>query len=200
MSRRSLTALLLSVSSLLATTVGLGVNAVLADCGGAPCSCGDTVDVDTTLDPLVDPVCSTGPADTCPAVGLFVNAGISLNLGNCTLRGAADSIFGVTGKAGAQVRGGRISGFGESGVELVGDGGTVSNVQVRDVGGIGIEVSGNTSRVEKSIVRNSGGGVAVFGDDNIVSAVQALDKRRRGMSIVGGGNTVEKTNAFRNGE
>lgn len=204
MCRLPRTALVLFLVPLLAATLGMGATPVLAACGGGPCACGSTVDTDTTLDPAVDPVCSTDPTDTCPGVGLFVNGGIVLNLGGCTLRGAAGSVNGVQAGAGAQVLGaqnlgGRIIGFGFLGVRMLGDGGKVSNLQISDIGAKGIEVTGNSNRVEKTIVRRAAfSGVTVVGDDNVVSAVQVLDGGRDGVSIQGNGNTVEKTNALRN--
>lgn len=203
MRRLSRTTPMVFLASLLAATLSLGVTAALAACGGGPCSCGSTVDTNTTLSAL-DPVCSTGAADTCIDNGLIINPGIILNLGGCTLRGAVGSADGVVAFAGAQVRSGRVVGFG-IGVALTGDGGTASNLQISDTEGAGIQVSGNSTRVEKSIVRNAGqstrgesAGVVVVGNDNVVSAVQALDNGGHGVKIQGHGNTVEKTNAFRN--
>ena len=118
----------------------MGATPALAACGGGPCSCGSNVDTDTTLDPGVDPVCSTDPTDACPSSGLFVHPGIVLNLGGCTLRGSTGSSVGVDAVAGAQVLGGgRIIGFG-LGVGLSGDGGKVSDLQISDMGLLGVTV------------------------------------------------------------
>jgi hypothetical protein len=138
MGRLPRTALALFLVPLLAATLGMGATPALAACGGGPCSCGSNVDTDTTLDPGVDPVCSTDPTDTCLSFGLFVNDGIVLNLGGCTIRGSAGSLFGVIARAGARVLGaqnlgGRIIGFGFTGVAMVGDGGKVSNLQISDI-------------------------------------------------------------------
>src|SRR5262245_17771945 len=175
--RRSLGLPFILILALLVTAPpGPGVTPALADCGGGPCACGDTVDTDTTLNAATDPVCSTGPADTCPGVGLIVNPGIILDLGGCTLRGTGEFFDGVQASAGAQVLSGRITGFGAGGVVLTGTGGSVATLRV----------SGN------------GFGITVLGDDNVVSRVQALDNVLRGVEVEGNGNTVEKTNVWRN--
>lgn len=190
--------MMLFLAFLLLATLGLGVPTAMAACGGGPCSCGSVVDTDTTLNELVDPVCSTDPTDTCPGTGLFVNAGIVLNLGGCTLRGVAVPFAaGVDAAAGAQVLGGRISGFRFYGVSISGDGGKVSNLQISDIGFYGVYVIGNSNRVEKAIVRRSYIGVLVAGDDNVVSGVQELENGR-GVDMEGNDNIVEKSNAFRN--
>jgi hypothetical protein len=195
--------LVLSLALLLtvATTV---VSPAFATCnGGGVCSCGSTVDVNTTLNEAVDPVCSTGPADTCPGNGLTVNAGIVLNLGGCTLRGAPGSNTGVTLGAGAQVSGGKIIGFDNRGVLVQGAGAKVSNVQVSDAPGQGIAVVGNGNTVEKSIVRrrHAGGAdcVIVVGNDNHVSNVQGLECGRSGVAVSGDFNTIESSKFHRNG-
>jgi len=169
-------ALLLFLALLLTAGLAPGVLPALAACGGGPCSCGDTVDSDTTLHGTIDPVCSTDPGNTCQGVGLIVNPGIILDLGGCTLRGTGEFFDGVQASAGAQVLNGRVIGFGAGGVVLTGNGGRVSTLRV----------SGN------------GFGITVLGDDNVVSRVQALDNAVRGVEVEGDGNTVETTNAWRN--
>ena len=59
--------------------------ALAADCGDGvgPCSCGDTVRTDTTLDDT-DPVTAT----VCPCDGLLVASGVELNLGGHTISGS----------------------------------------------------------------------------------------------------------------
>jgi len=199
-------ALIPLLTFLLASMLAVAVMPALAACGGKPCSCGDTVDTDTKLNPAVDPICSTDPAHTCPRVGLVVNSGIVLNLGGCTLRGDVGSLDGVQAGSGAQIRNGRITTFGRFGVFLVGTGGTVSNLRVSDGGSHGIAVAGSSNRVETSIVRRQGepgnlvAGVSVEGSNNVVSRVQALENADRGVNVhEGSGNTVEKTIASRNG-
>jgi hypothetical protein len=195
--------LVLSLAFVVIAATGVGVNTAFATCnGGGVCSCGSTVDVNTTLNEAVDPVCSTGPADTCPGNGLTVNAGIVLNLGGCTLRGAPGSNTGVTVGAGGQVSGGKIVGFDTIGVLVSGNGGKVSNLQVSDAPGHGIAILGNGNTVEKSIVRrrHAGGASCVFvnGNGNLVSNVQALECGRHGIAFFGNANTAESSKTHRN--
>ena len=185
--------LVLSLALLLATTMGVGVDAAFATCNcGNVCSCGSTVDVNTVLSSL-DPVCST----TCPGTGLFVNAGITLDLGGCTLRGTVGSGNGVHAGAGAQVGGGKIVGF-HDGVVLSGVAGRVSGIRVSAGSGNGIHVLGDANTVEKAVVREYVNGIVVVGHDNVVSHVQALNSGSIGVAVLGNGNRVEQSKALDN--
>jgi hypothetical protein len=200
MHRRALT--VLTPALVLAATLGMAVDtAFAADCGDGvgACSCGDTVITDTTLVESFDPVCSTGPADTCPDTGLFVATDVVLSLGGCTIRGGTGSLNGVDASQNAEVRSGKISGFGGAGVRLTGNGGVVANLQISDGLGAGISVVGHLNRIEKSVIRRQEGGcVVVNGDGNTLSNLQALDCGFHGVAVEGSFNSVQNTKALRN--
>ena len=173
----------------------IGVDAAHATCnGGAACSCGSTVDVNTTLSSLTDPVCTT----VCPSTGLQVNPGITLDLNGCTLRGTVGVGNGVQGGSGAQIGGGKITGF-ANGVALSGTLGSVSDVKISGGTGHGITISGNENTVEKAVVSKQGlDCVRVAGNGNLVSHVQALDCQAHGIEVLGNDNRVEQSKALRN--
>ena len=176
-----------------------------ADCGdtsgpGAtdiPCRCGDTVTTSTVLK-ASDPVTST----VCPALGLAVAAGITLNLGGKTLRGTCPLGLGLQLSAGATttVTRGRLIGF-ETG--LAGTGvtdSTISLLQVLDScgGGIALE-SSHRNTIEKNTVDGTTGGTAieVEGDANKVQLNRASESAV-GLVVRGAGNTVSRNGADRN--
>lgn len=173
-----------------------------ADCGGSVCSCGDTVTSDYALQDGVDPVCSSSAAESCAtagSAGLIVAAGVTLDLGGCTLRGPGDvGSVGIDLDAGAAVQGGKIIGFG-LGIQAVVGAVTLGNIQVLDAD-LGIHLRGNGHRVTKSVVRRSAStGVEVAGSGNVVSKVQVSDSRLGfGITIAGDGNTVERSIFGRN--
>src|SRR5262245_8885703 len=116
MRRQHGNSLLLSLALLVGASLGTA-GPVDAACGGGPCSCGDTVDSNTVLSAATDPVCFTGSADTaCAGTGLAVDPLIELDLGGCTIRGAAGSTLGIVAGAGATVQNGRVIDFGTAGV------------------------------------------------------------------------------------
>src|SRR5262249_39727642 len=99
--------------------------------GGVPCACGDRVVQSRTLRGA-DPATRTA----CPADGLVVAAGVTLDLGGSTLRGqgAGAGVRIEVGAANVTVRSGRITGF-ATGVRGEGTtGARLANLQVLDNG------------------------------------------------------------------
>jgi hypothetical protein len=77
-------------------------------CGGSvPCACGDRVVLDRTLDDGVDPVTTT----VCPADGLIVADGVTLDLGGAILRGrgAGAGVRIETGATDVTIQRGKLS-------------------------------------------------------------------------------------------
>jgi len=161
-------------------------------CGGSvPCACGDRVVRDRTLRGS-DPVTRTA----CPADGLIVADGVTLDLGGATLRGQGAGV-GVRIEAGASdvtVRRGAISGF-ATGVH--GEGTTavsLASVQVRDSSQDGVILTGDGHTVEKSVIEGSGGlGVAVVGHAARLSRLQVRGSRGAGVRLLGDGHVLEKS-------
>ena len=163
-----------------AATPAFGANC--GDCNqGGPCSCGDTVVCDTTLDAR-DPVLST----VCSSDGLIVKNGVSLHLTG-TLRGARQGC-GVRIKepidfsGGVTVTTGRIEGF-ETGI-------------------CGSDTSHNTfSRLE--IRRPVGTCIAIVGDESAHNFItQVVCEGAGGCGIVvfvGGGTLIERVRSEGNG-
>jgi len=106
--------------------------------GGVPCACGDRVVSDRTLRGA-DPVTRTA----CPADGLVVAVGVSLDLGGATLRGQGAGV-GVrieAGATGVRVQRGKITGF-ATGVHGEGTTGVyLADVQVLDSGQDGVNLT-----------------------------------------------------------
>jgi parallel beta-helix repeat protein len=185
--------------------LGLGVTTALAGpCGGGvPCSCDDTVVVNTVLHGS-DPVCSPDPSQACSGVGLFVKGNnITLDLGSCPIQGAPGTIGIDAMGDGIVIRTGRIRGFNQDpaqrgGVRLIGNRGRISNLQIFDTG-IGVEVQGNKNTVEILLVRpgSANEGVFVMGDENVVSRVDVSDADD-GIHCNGDKNIIEKSIAAGN--
>jgi len=164
----------------------------VTSCGDdVPCSCGDRVVKDRKLRGS-DPVTKT----VCPADGLVVATGVTLDLGGTTLRGR-DMGAGVRlepGATHATVRNGTITGF-ATGVR--GDGATgasIANVQVRNSNQDGVTLSGDGHSVEKSVIEGSGGlGVAVVGQAARLSGLQVIGNVAAGVRLLGDGHVLEKS-------
>src|SRR5262245_7824708 len=193
MRRQHVNAQFFSLALLVGAVLGTA-GIVDAACGGGPCSCGDTVDSNTVLSAATDPVCFTGSADTaCPGTGLIVDPGIELDLGGCTIRGAAGSTDGIVADAGATVRNGRVIDFGELGVSLSGDDGRLANLLVTGSGTFGgVSAQGNGNALHSVVVRGGFTCIDVFGDGNTVLRGQVSDCFR-GISVRGNSNTVERS-------
>jgi hypothetical protein len=144
-------------------------------CGGAViCACGDVVTANRTLVPDLDPV-TLGP---CPGSGLRISPGVTLDLGESTIRGTGNGtgILLLPG-AGSTVTRGRIAGFrtGVSGAPVTGA--TVSHVQVVDSGVKGIRLRGRRNLVTRCIARrtDAGAGIHLQGTDNVASLCRVED-------------------------
>jgi len=166
--------------------------APVPSCGGdAPCSCGDRAVKDRKLRGA-DPVTKT----VCPADGLVVASGVTLDLGGATLRGGGVGT-GVRIEAGAThatVRNGTIAGFatgvhGESAIGV-----SLANVQVSASTQDGVTLSGDGHTLEKSVVEGSGGlGLAVVGHAARLSGLQVLGNEGAGVRLLGDGHVLEKS-------
>lgn len=120
----------------------------------------------------------------CPADGLVVATGVTLNLGGATLRGQGAGA-GVRIEAGATdvtLRLGRVTGF-ATGVRGEGTTGVrVANVQVLDSAQDGVNLTGEGHTVEIAVIQSSGGlGVAVVGDAGRLSRLQVQSNGRAGV-------------------
>jgi parallel beta-helix repeat protein len=162
-----------------------------------PCHCGDTVTTSTVLK-ATDPVIRT----VCPALGLAVAAGVSLNLGGNTLRGLCPMGRGLRIGPGANttVTRGRLLGFEKA---VVGEGITDSTISLLQISnscfqGIVLESShGNT--IEKNVVLRTAGltAIDVEGDENTVQLNRASEGAV-GIAVSGTGNVVSRNAAERN--
>jgi parallel beta-helix repeat protein len=195
------------VTFVVATLVGMLLlgsgNARAGDCGGAAlCFCGDTVVANRTLQCGVDPVTTT----VCPATGLNVVSGVSLDLGGCTLRGS-DVEAGVHLAPGSamSVTNGRVTHFdtGVQGGDLLGI--TVSQLQVlaNRSDGIALDSVRNSTIEQNVAVDNGGAGVLIVGGNTLVRLNRAESNGEFGFSISGSrlsfhGNTVTRNIARRN--
>ena len=167
-------------------------------CGGSvPCACGDRVVRNHTLRGS-DPVTRT----VCPADGLVVANGVTLDLGGSTLRGQGAGA-GVRIEAGASevtVRRGTIAGF-ATGVH--GEGTTavrLANLRVLDSGRDGVILTGDGHTVEIATIQGNGEiGVAVVGTATRLSRLQVNGNGRAGVRVVGSGHTVEQSTIEGNG-
>jgi hypothetical protein len=191
--------------TLLFMVVGIPIAPALAvncgtDAGGPgvdiPCSCGNTVITDTTLDGAFDPVVFAGP---CPGTGLIVNAGLTLNLGDNTIRGKIGGGDGILlAGDGIHVLGGRIVGFGH-GVFGNTDDSKLSNLQLRQNRGDGAALTGDRNIIEKCVAdRNAAFGLSVVGKENIVRTCR-VELNGHGVSAGGGAdNTITRCVINRN--
>jgi hypothetical protein len=135
---------------------GLPTGALADDCGGAvACDCGDVVVVDRTLVPGVDPVLAV----PCPGIALFVDLGVTLNLGGGTIRSVCPGCGGgIRVQSGATVEAGTITGFGigieGNGVHNLAFGVLVHGVRL--VGNsVGISLAGAGNTIEQCLVTGS---------------------------------------------
>jgi hypothetical protein len=146
-----------------------------------------------------DPVTRTA----CPADGLIVATGVTLDLGGATLRGQGAGA-GVRIEPGAErvtVRRGKIVGFatgvlgeGASGVHM-------ANVHVLDSAHDGVNLAGDGHTVEIAVIQGSAGlGVAVVGHASRLSRLQVRNNSRAGVRLVGNGHTLEQSAIEGNGE
>jgi hypothetical protein len=148
-----------------------------ADCGDGvgPCSCGDTVTSDTTLD-ASDPVLNP-PA--CPGDGLTVD-GVNLDLGGGTITGSN------TG----------------TGLILAGSGGSIANGRIRSfavgIGSDGLIVDWTIAELAVSL--NAGDGIAVWGDWNLISRLSCSRNGDDGLVVKGDHNTLQHNVCDKNGD
>lgn len=153
-------------SARLLALIGLLVVGVVpawaADCGdtagpggtNVPCSCGDTVVTSTVLNGT-DPVLSTGPADVCPADGLYIGAsGITLSLGGKTIRGSGSGTgLSLGGFDDVTIKRGFVDAF-DVGVSVsFGHGNVVSNVTASNVA-VGFDLFGASGDAASGVPGN----------------------------------------------
>src|SRR5262245_2118929 len=158
--------------------------------GGVLCACGDRVVRDHTLrgaDPVTRMV--------CPADGLAVASGVTLDLGEATLegRGAGVGVRLDAGARGVTVRRGTLRGF-ATGVrgESV-SGAHLAKLNVRDNAGDGIVLVGESQVIEQSAIdNNQGHGVAVLGGDIRLLSVRARGNVRAGILVAGSDGALEQ--------
>jgi hypothetical protein len=194
-----------SILFLIASIVLLSPPPVLAAlCGGGTlCSCGDLVGANHTLTCGVDPV----TIDLCFGDGLTVANGTELSLGSCTIRGVGVG-EGVHLEPGATVEGGKVVQF-AIGVfaEQVG---TVRGVRVSETSGVGVDVAGNGSVIERNVLqRNLGIGIRVGNappafpspPGNVTVRQNRIeDNAGCGLVVSGPNNLVDRNVLLRNGE
>jgi hypothetical protein len=184
------------------------LTSIATDCGDGvgPCSCGDRVVSDTTLD-ASDPVLGT----RCPCHGLLVASGVTLDIGGTIRSGGPDVCtdprVGLTagikiepGAADVTIRRGRIAGFeyGVAGSSV--DGGLVTGLQVLDAVFEGVFVAGDSNTIDGNLVRRmvplhrhpgqARTGIEVAGDENTVSLNRVEASGLHGISASGRDNRV----------
>jgi parallel beta-helix repeat protein len=172
--------------------------ALAADCGVTPCSCGDTVTADRTLECGIDPITAPPP---CGGDGLIVNPGVSLNLGGCTIRGA-DGGVGVQLGQGALVEAGKIVGF-ATGVSAASDA-IVRVVRISETSTAGIDAAGDGIRIDRNVLqRNEGIGISAVGNTITVvqNRIEGLNDVTTGCGLIveGSDNVVDRNIVLRGG-
>jgi len=170
-----------------------------ASCGGSiPCACGNRVVRDRTLRGA-DPVTQT----ICPADGLVVAAGVTLDLGGATLRGQGAGV-GVRIEPGAtqvRVKRGKVVSFATGVRGEATTGVYVADVQVLDSVQDGLNLTGDHHTVEKVVIQDSGDlGAAVVGNAARLSRLEVEGNGRAGVRLVGHGHTLEQSVIDGNGE
>ncbi len=156
---------------------------------GHALACGDALTTSVKLD--ADLQCSGGS-------GLLVLANdVTIDLAGHTLSGIHGDGNGIDNTLGfdrVTVKNGEIIGFR---TQVRHDGGVGHVVRDMDLSGgfHNVELIGaNSSKVEKSFMRTSDDGSAIFvsGDDNVVTKVVVVASGLSGVAIVGNRNTVSK--------
>jgi sugar lactone lactonase YvrE len=191
-----------------------------SSCGGdVPCACGDRVVRHRTLRGS-DLVTRT----PCPADGLVVAAGVTLDLGGATLRGqgAGSGVRIEAGASGVTVRRGTIAGFAtgvsgerttavrlanlsifdsaQDGVILTGDGHTIEIAAIHGNGEVGVAVVGTAGHLSRLHVRGNGGaGVRVLGSHHTVEQSAIQDNAGPGAEVSGDANQVALLQVTGNG-
>jgi hypothetical protein len=167
---------------------------------GIPCSCGDAVVTDTSLD--LDPVTAT----TCIGDGLTLAAGVQLDLNGLTLKGNGSG-NGISMPNGGGVQGGTVQGFrtgilvasATAGIQATATGMTVENnagdgIHVRGAPGSSnlddaahhLEAPGYGFALSASSIRNNGGHGIHLGDTSQPADVAALIGGTQAPNIVHG--------------
>jgi parallel beta-helix repeat protein len=176
--------------------------------------CGDTVTSDTTL---------TRPV-RCTGNGLWVQSGVTLDLGGHTVYGDGTGI-GVILREGATLRHGRVRGF-ETGVTVQNGRGTIEDATIARNTGRGIQAAGFRDTwliVRRSLVAANGGdgmyldfvaaqvsdsrflrngdyGVRAYnGDASRFERNAFTANRRRGLYVLRGTTVITGNSASRNG-
>ena len=212
---------------LFASVVSLGLmgasmiatSALAASCGDGvgPCSCDDTVVVNTTLDPN-DPVTSM----VCLCNGLTVDSGVTLDLGGHSIRGSGVcSGIGVSGDAVTVANGhiinfstglgsvgidGRFAGLdierNDSGVFLMGPRNLLEQSVVHDNRGVGIRLGGNSHTVRKvGVARNGQEGIIAGGRGfHLVENSVIADNGSHGVALSGDGFSRVRQNVIRDND
>jgi Right handed beta helix region len=168
------------------------------------CSCGDTVDSDTSLTGS-DPVTQA----PCTGTGLSVNAGVTLNFNNRTIQGSGLESTG-TGVIilGDGVR--ILTGTGNLNSTIksfaTGVSGTTNNSQIRGINirentESGIDIAGNSNIISGvHAVFNDGNGITIAGDTNAITTSEASSNGEDGINITGNSNVISTNQVFSNGD
>lgn len=183
--------------------------AAAADCGGAiPCGCRDTVVADRTLD-ATDPV-TTAPCSLVPgSAALFVDPGVTLNLGGRTITGSGNHTGVILGTGSKLVGPGTIEKFGRGVVGVTSaDGIVITGVTASGNTGAGFDLLSDGNTLTGNLALGNGGdGIIISGTNNVVSSnlLRGNDGRGafvRGSEFVGdddeGDNVVKGNRAERN--
>jgi len=160
-----------------------------------PCHCGNVVTTNTRLN-ASDPVIR----ETCPADGLSVTGGVTLDLHGATIRGAGAGT-GLRIADGASLERGTVIGFA---IGIASDGSTVGTLisQVSVLHSVldGIRLKGDGNTVEKAVVQASGDdGISVRGDGNELVRNRCSRNGRTGLVVQGRENLLDHNSCELNG-